>query len=320
MSLWARAVRILKLFPRVIYEFFMDDGTFLAAGIAWYALLSFFPIVLIAMSVIGYMVPAGQSVEKHTLDMAGVYLPPTLIKHLRETLNGLNQDSGHLGVAGVLTLLWSGRHLFRAMELSIHRVWQIPVRRSYISGNLLSMVMVLLCGGVTCGVAIASAVFSWLEAVMATVRMPHMPYISLDQAMFWSWMHSWVITPAASLTIFLMLYLLLPSRQVPVVAALPGALLASVLLRFSSWLYVRWLAELVALNPLYVSIGSLAGLMLWLYVTAVVFLLGAEMVDIVDQEFYSQAPSKATASGRIRRRTPVRPAAVRGGVTPECQT
>ncbi len=34
MSFWAHFVRIIKLFPRVVYEFFMDDGTFLAAGIA----------------------------------------------------------------------------------------------------------------------------------------------------------------------------------------------------------------------------------------------------------------------------------------------
>ncbi|CAN0461512.1 unnamed protein product, partial [Phaeothamnion confervicola] len=139
VTTWGHTVRLLKLFPRVVYEFFMDDGTFLAAGIAWYALLSFFPIVLISMSVLGYLSKPGDEVERHFLEMANVYLPSKLIVHVKDTLSGLNQDKGHLGVAGVLTLLWSGRHLFRAMELSIHRAWEIQVRRSYISGNLLSM-------------------------------------------------------------------------------------------------------------------------------------------------------------------------------------
>ena len=306
MSTWSHIVRLLKLFPRVVYEFFMDDGTFLAAGIAWYALLSFFPIVLIALGVLGYLSTPGDAMERHSLEMANVYLPSKLIIHVKDTLAGLNQDKGHLGVAGVLTLLWSGRHLFRAMELSIHRAWEIPVRRSYISGNLLSMVMILLCGGVTVAVGIASAVLSWMEVYLRNMHIPHPVGVSLDEAMFWAWIHSWVVIPTASFAIFLLLYLMLPSRQVPVLAAIPGSILAAGLLRLSSWLYVRTLAGLVEVNPLYASIGSVAGLMVWLYLSAVVFLLGAEMVDLVDREFFHGG--KDTPPLRIRRRSTSKPA------------
>src|ERR1017187_6961455 len=130
--------------------------------------------------------------------MANLYLPHNLINTVQLTLSGLNQDSGHLGVVGVLTLLWSGRVLFRAMELSIHRAWEIPMRRSYVSGNLLSMVMILLCGGVTCGVAFVSAFLSWMEVSLSHLHLPHPPGMSLDQAVFWSWIHSWVVIPTAT--------------------------------------------------------------------------------------------------------------------------
>ena len=280
----------------------MDDGTFLSAGIAWYSLLSFFPIVLIGMSVLGYLLPPGEALERHSLEIAHIYLPRTLVDYVQvyveQTLSGLNHDSGHLGVVGVLTLLWSGRHLFRAMELSLHRVWEIPVRRSYISGNILSMVMIVLCGAVTCVVAFVSALLGWMQVALSHVQIPHPAGISLDQAVLWAWIHSWVIIPTASVVIFFLLYLLLPTRQVPVLAAFLGAILAAALLRVASWLYVTCLAKLVALNPLYASIGSLAGLMLWLYVSAVVFLLGAEMVDLIYCEFYAASKEPRSAPRR----------------------
>ena len=294
MPEWDKAKRFLKLFPQMISEYIRDDGFFLAAGIAWYGLLSLFPMLLIGVALLGYLLPPDQPAGKHTLEMAALYLPPNVVTYVRQNLNTLYEDSGKVGIAGILVLLWSGRHLFRALELALHRAWQIPLTRTYFTGNLLSMLLVLLCAAVTFLVGLFSGFLSWVEVVLSHVRLPHVAGISLDQALFWNWVHGWVVTPIAILLIFLLLYTLLPCRQVPLIAAVPGAVFATSLWKLTGWIYVTYVVRLMFLNPIYASIGSLAGMMLWLYVSAVVFLLGAELVYCVLQEYFPpDAPAAA---------------------------
>jgi membrane protein len=278
--------RIIRTLPKVIIGFYKHDGPFLAAGISWYALLSVFPLLLISIAVFSHVVPSSQPAQDYTMQIAAIYLPPNIVKYLGETVRNLNHDSGKAGVFGLIALLWSGRHLFRALELSIHRAWRIPIRRSFLRGNFLAMSLIILCGGMTCAVAVANAVLTWFETILSHVQLPALAGLSLDQALFWKWFHSWIVTPMASFSIFFLLYLLLPTRRVGVLAVVPGAVLAAVMLKLASWVYLLFLETLVTLNPLYISIGSLAGLMLWLYVSSFVFMVGAEAVSVWDHEFF----------------------------------
>ncbi len=298
--------RMIRTLPKVVIGFYKHDGPFLAAGISWYALLSVFPLLLISIAVLSHIVPTSLPAQNYTLQIAEIYLPPNIVKYLGETVTTLNHDSGKAGVFGLVALLWSGRHLFRALELSIHRAWRIPIRRSFLRGNFLAMSLIILCGGMTTAVAIANAILTWFETILSHVELPTFAGISLNQALFWKWFHSWIVTPAATFCIFFLLYLLLPTRRVSVMAVVPGATLAAILLKLASWVYLRFLETLVTLNPLYISIGSLAGLMLWLYVSSFVFMVGAEAVSVWEQEFFphlAEDPDYLPTSPSSRKRT-----------------
>ena len=86
--------------------------------------------------------------------------------------------------------------------------------------------------------------------------------------------------PGAVALMFLMLYMILPSQQVPVAMAIPGALFASAAWKFSSWLYLTYILKFGSQNPLYGTIWSIVGLLVWLYIQASVFMLGAELVFV----------------------------------------
>lgn len=277
-----RGVRVI---PRAVWSFYAQDGPFLAAGIAWYSLLSVFPLVLIGIATLSHVLPSTIATERW-LELLALYLPPNIVKYLDGAIGSLYQESGQAGVFGLIALLWSGRHLFRALELSVHRAWMIPVRRSFVRGNFLAMCLIILCGGVTLFAGVITAFLSSIEVVLSHVKLPVMAGFTLDQAMFWNELHFWVVTPLASFLIFFLLYTMLPTRRVAVLAAMPGAMVASILLKFSSWLYMRFLSQMVAVNPLYASIGSLAGLMVWTYVSSYVFMVGAHVVSEMEKEFY----------------------------------
>jgi membrane protein len=300
--MWAPAKRFIKILPKVYAEYVRDDAGFLAAGIAFYALLSLFPMLLVGILILSYIAPVHASAQDYSWQMASIYLPPTALRYVQSSLQSMQGHSGRIGLFGLMALLWSGRHLFRALELGLHRAWEIPVRRSYIRGNLLSIAMILLCALLTLAAGLVTAVLSWVQAVLSHLPHPQFAGFTLDQAILWGWFHTWLLQPLISTLLFLMLYVMLPSRQVPFMAAVPGALFASIAWRISSYVYVHWAIHLLELNPVYASVGSIAGLLLWLYFGAIVFMMGAELVYCVLEEYYPELPK--VKSRHIRKTKP----------------
>ena len=198
---------------------------------------------------------------------------------LESNVRELFKSGNKVGLAGILILLWSGRQLFRAMELSLHRAWDIPLNRNWLVGNLLAMMLVLLNTAVVLGVGAISIFLTWARHRVESVSLPHL----MDEgwtwadAYFFSHIHSWIVVPGAVALMFLMLYMILPSQQVPVAMAIPGALFASAAWKFSSWLYLTYILRFGSQNPLYGTIWSIVGLLVWLYIQASVFMLGAEL-------------------------------------------
>jgi membrane protein len=301
VATWANVKRFIKILPKVYREYTRDDCGFLAAGIAFYALLSLFPMLLVGILIISYVAPVHASAHDYSWQMASIYLPPSALKYVQVSLQNIQGHSGRVGLFGLLALLWSGRHLFRALELGLHRAWEIPVRRSYIRGNLLSVAMILLCALLTLGVGLLTALLGWIQAVLFHLPHPQFAGFTLDQAIVWSWFHSWVLQPLTSAVIFLLLYVMLPSRQVPFMAAVPGAVFAALAWRISSYIYIHWALRLLELNPFYASVGSLAGLLIWLYFGGMVFMMGAELVYCVLEEYYPDLPKVKTRHVRKAR-------------------
>jgi len=299
---WPSLKRFLGILPKVYREFVKDDGGFLAAGIAFYALLSLFPMVLVGILILSLILPVTGDAQTYSWQMAQLYLPPDAVDYVKKTISSLQGQTTQAGIFGLIALLWSGRHLFRALELGLHRAWEIPVRRSFFRGNLLAIALMLLCALLTLGVGILTALLGWVQALLSHLPHPNVIGFTLDQAIFWAWLHSWVIQPLTSATIFLILYVLLPSRQVPFMAAVPGAVFAALAWRLSSWVYINVALKLLQLNPIFASVGSLAGLLLWLYVGGMIFMIGAELVYCVLEEYYPDLPKvKKRHLGKLRK-------------------
>lgn len=279
---WIEAVKHpFRTVYRVISEFLGDDGPFIAAGIAFYAFFSLFPLVLISVAILSYVYTPEEAITG-AISLASLFVPRDMSSFLESNVRELFKSGNKVGLAGILILLWSGRQLFRAMELSLHRAWDIPLNRNWLVGNLLAMMLVLLNTAVVLGVGAISIFLTWARHRVESVSLPHL----MDEgwtwadAYFFSHIHSWIVVPGAVALMFLMLYMILPSQQVPVAMAIPGALFASAAWKFSSWLYLTYILRFGSQNPLYGTIWSIVGLLVWLYIQASVFMLGAELVFV----------------------------------------
>lgn len=279
---WLEAVKHpFRTTHKVIAEYIEDDGPFMAAGIAFYAFFSLFPLVLIAVALLSYVYTPEEAING-AMKLAALFVPEDMTSFLDLNVRNLFRSGTKVGLAGILILLWSGRQLFRAMELALHRAWDIPLNRNWVVGNLVAMTLVLLCTAVVLGVGALSLFLTWMRHRLETAAIA--PFLeegwTRADALIFNHIHSWLIVPGAVAFIFLMLYMILPSRQVPVGMAIPGALFASFAWKLSSWVYLTYIVKFGSQNPFYGTIWGIVGLLVWLYIEASVFVLGAELVFV----------------------------------------
>lgn len=301
------------LLEDMIRNFARDDCAFLAAGIAFYAFFSIFPLGLLSVTVLGYLlslpwlhdqVVLAFSQLSHVGDSQAApdgltytlrllhSLVPAQSEWFESELRVLADHFGRNVLVSLLLGLWSGRHLFMAMEFSLHRAWDMPIRRGVVKRSLLSMALIVIVGTATLLILAAIGFLSVVEEVMARFQLPQFLGFSLDQAVIWSWVVSWVVVPLGVGLVFLMLYRLLPSDPLPLPYAVPGAVFSAVAWKLSGSLYVEYGFQFGTISAVYGSIWYVVGLLLWLYVVAVVFLLGAELV-------YAYTHRRVSATGEV---------------------
>lgn len=303
----------VSLLEDMIRNFARDDCAFLAAGIAFYAFFSIFPLGLLSVTVLGYLLSLPWLHDQVVLafsqlaDVGDPSAPPNGLTYTLRLVHSLvptQSDwfeselrvlAGHWGrnvLVSLLVGLWSGRHLFMAMEFSLHRAWDMPIRRGLVKRNLMSMALIVIVGTATLAILAAVGFLSVVEQVLARFQLPQFLGFSLDQAVIWSWAVSWIVVPVGVGCVFLMLYRLLPSDPLPLPYAVPGAVFSAIAWKLSASLYLEYGFEFGNISAVYGSIWYIVGLLIWLYIVAAVFLLGAELV-------YAYTHRRISANGEL---------------------
>lgn len=271
------AAKIWRRVYAVVARFYEDEGWFLASGIAFQAFFALCPIVLLAASLIGVFYSDETSLAS-TLSVFKSYLPDSNLLLLGQALRGLAEERAALGLTGVIALLWSGRCLFMALELSLQRIWRLKVRRSSWRSNVAGMASALLAAAATLLLMLVSGFISSLQVALSRLPFSMVGGITLDEALFWSRIHSWILVPVVTCIVFCALYSAVPRGKIPWRQVFPGALFSALGWRVTSWIYIQIIWEFGSRSPLYGSLWGVVGFLLWLYLEACVFLLGAEMI------------------------------------------
>jgi membrane protein len=280
----------------VVLRFYKNQGWFSASGIAFQAFFSLCPLLLLTASLVGYLY-SDETAMTSTLSIFSGYLPASTLLLLDQALKGLVYERATLGITGVVALLWTGRSLFMALELSLERTWNLSHCRPGWRSQLVAICSTLALAAMTLSLMLASTIFSSLQAFMSRFPVPHIAGWTLDEAAFWSALQSWLIIPAATFFAFCIVYASVPYRTLRWRQVYQGALFASVGWRLTSWLYIQVIWEFGSKNPLYGSLWSVVGMLLWLYLESCVFLLGAEII-------YASGRLESPKPCQVEKRTP----------------
>lgn len=261
-SLMGRAAK--RALIEVAYS--SDDLTH-AASIAYYALLSFLPFLLLAFSVLGSF-EAGQQVRDHVLEVVLGYFPaqPDFIA---SQVDLFSQTGAKLGVGSLLALVWASMGVFGAISTAVNHAWSVERPRSFWGHRLFSFLM-MAAGVVLLFVALFLLSLSKMTGDAWSAMLSPFPWF----AIFQGWGGPVVAFMLFVLVVGLVFYFV-PNTKVRLRDVWPGAVITGLAWRGAfegfSWYLRSW-----AKSSIHGSIATVIWFLLWIYISAVVLLYGVE--------------------------------------------
>jgi membrane protein len=248
----------------VFAKFFADRGTHLAAMIAYFALLSFVPLLFLALALLGLAHQADEG-SFFVRELARVF-PSASVDEILRRVRQIQSNARTLGIVGGAFLLWSSLSFFSVLESALNIVYGRP-NRPFLRGKALASVM-MVGSLVTLFVALLAGSFG------TGLLKRHVPGFEGNETV------SWLASTAVSLVgVFVFLassYYFLTNANLRRIEVLPGSVVAAILLEVT-FQGQRYFIELTNQNPVIQTLSGSAVLLVWLYVMANIIVLGAEV-------------------------------------------
>lgn len=281
----ARAQTEVRLAALAVWKGFTgfynsDDLTF-ASSIAYYALLSLFPFFLLAFALLGNA--TGNEADRTAIFNFVLNYFPRQFQFVTDQLQQFQQSQIRLGIAGAVIMTWAAMGVFGALTSAINHAWGVEKQPNFFKHKLISFVMlamsgVLLLAGLLLVSAINVAEARWFARVIA-----NSPGLLVLQGFALKW---------ASMLLFILIvglvFYFVPNAKVRFKDVWLGAILTGVLWRGAFAGFSQYVRDLNRFS-VHGSIAAVVVFLVWVYVSAVILLYGAEVT---------------AAYARLRRRRP----------------
>jgi membrane protein len=257
---------------RTFAEFREDNATDWAAALTYYGVLSVFPALIALVSIVGLV---GDSATKPLLDNLGAFAPGPAHEILEKALNGLTQSRGGaslLFLVGIAGAIWSASAYIGAFIRASNVIWDVPEGRPIWKTIPLRLVITIVMLVLLTATAIAVTVTGPLADKVGSL-------LGVGDAAVTAWdIAKWPVLVLIVSLMFSILYYSAPNvRQPSFRWVTPGGVLAVVVWMAVSALFGIYVANFGSYNKTYGSLGAVIIFLVWLWLTNVAILLGAEL-------------------------------------------
>ncbi len=259
-----------ELVKRTVKETQADKGFGLAAQLAYYFFLALFPALLVLIALAGVFADAG-FVERLVNMMSGA-VPPDVISIIRDQLIRISQgQQGGILTFGVLAALWSSSAAIVSLIDSLNGAYDVEDSRPWWKQRLVAIALT---------VGIAVFIIASFALVLAGPEIADWlaGRFGLGSAFAWTWkIVQWPIVFVLVALAFGLVYYFGPDVEQDFVFLTPGSVLATVLWLLGSLAFRFYVMNFASYNETYGAVGGVMVLLLWLYLSGLVVIVGAEM-------------------------------------------
>lgn len=255
-----------------------------AAAMAFFGLLSIFPIILAGVSILATVMAGNDEVLKAFGNFVAQFFPGQAGNNVSEAVamavyhiaSGPNAAS--LGVVALLSLLWSGRAYFSTLAEVLNRVWPQAIPRSFFQQQLVLGSMFLAAGLLGLLSMLSTLVLQTAKSVMTTFPVwfinSYMLLNILSHVLSWSF----------AFLMFLLLYWFLPhveERQRRLVFA--AALIATIAWEIAKYVFSAAVGKVLHYEATYGAVAGVVVTLVWIYFASMILLLAAEIAAAWDE-------------------------------------
>jgi membrane protein len=266
-----KRVTVVRFVLDVFNRFGRDNGGLLAAGLAFFLILAFVPMLLIGIWVLGaFFIQKPHDAMAQIQDLLSTQILPgaagrevkDLIEraNIRDTIAKIEATHGVSGLIGVLGLVWTSMQIYISAASAMNAAWDTTEKRNWLKQRLVALGLLVGTGVLLVLSLAATAYGSYLSR---HVNVPFLVTILTE-----------IGAVAVSTVMYTVTYKYLPSARVSWKAAFAGGLIAAV-----GWEIAKKGLAVYLLHPntsLYGNLANLIIFILWVYYSMMIFLLGAE--------------------------------------------
>ena len=238
-----------------------------AFSVAANAILSFFPFVVLMMTLIRRVFHSRIMYEV-VLQLLRDYLPAGQDFVIRN-LNSMVNSRQRVQLVSLVILLVTSSGVFLPLEVALNRIWRFENNRSYLGNQLVSFGLAFACGALALlSIALTAGPVAFMEFLL---RGYGTGFVRLVGFLMMK-----VFAIAASIAIFFLIYWLLPNGKVPARAVLPAAIIMGLLseaLKYAYILALPWLNFQEVYGPFALSVS----MMFWAFLSGLLLLAGANL-------------------------------------------
>lgn len=259
-----------SVLKRTYAEVNSDRVLAVAGGVTFYGLLSLFPAITVLVSIYGLVADPG-AISQH-LDMLKTFLPEGALSIIGEQVTRIAQsDHSSLSIAaiaGLLFALWSANAAMKAIMDSLNIAYDAEDRRGFFKLTLVSLIFTL--GGMV-GLIVLIGAVALVPVLLKLIWLG--PWVD-----FLIWAGRWPLIFVLILLALAVLYRFGPDRpDVRWRWITPGSFVAALGLVIFSMLFSWYAANFADYNKTYGSLGAVIGFMTWMWLSAAIVMIGAEL-------------------------------------------
>ncbi len=252
-----------------------DHLGIVSAGVAFYAFLAIFPALISLVSIYGLVVDPEQA--KDQMERLGGMMPEQamgIIEKRIENLLSTSASSLSWGTAlGILISIWSANRGTKSLFKGIEIAYDVRNNRNFF------MQMAITLGFTLAGVITIMLTMMLVMVFPALVNMLDLPE-NIQQLVTWL---RWPLLVLLAMMVLVLIYRYAPDRETPKWRwVIVGAVLATILWLLASWGFSYYVSNFGSYGEMYGAISAVVVLMLWLFMSSFIVLLGAEVNAVVD--------------------------------------
>lgn len=274
---WPRVVRELKMSGQVIWRALIKydetDGEQRAASFAYYAFFALFPLVVLLITVFTSFLGNREEATQRITSAVQQYLPidQTASTQIIRTIQGVVQSRGSAGLIAFAVLAWSALRFFQALVRGVNRAWgtkeyswwRLPIKNLFMTAILASAMLL-------------GIVFPAIINNIEYLYWKHSWEFGLDFKFFKDFFAilRLIVAPLVLFYGFAMFYKFAPQRRTTFREVWGAALGVTLGLNVLKHVFVLYTLNIGNFNALYGTLGSIVALLMWIYLSGSLIILG----------------------------------------------